>query len=122
MRITPQREDHDGYYVDFQVDGLQHYLRIETAAYDVFSFFSPEAWLYFSVDRITAEQLAKGFPEYWTDSLAQNPNTSAEEAAQLHRNAAVGWLAERSFPLHDSDCWWEAHGDAIIRDPRHLTL
>ena len=122
MRITPQREDHDGYYVDFQVDGLQHYLRIETAAYDVFSFFSPEAWQYFSVDRITAEQLAKGFPEYWTDSLAQNPNTSAEEAAQLHRNAAVGWLAERSFPLHDSDCWWEAHDDAIIRDPRHLTL
>ncbi|MEX2309829.1 MAG: type IV secretion system DNA-binding domain-containing protein [Pirellulales bacterium] len=119
----PKREDHEGYFIDFQTHGQQLYLRIETAANDIFSFYSPEAWQFFSLDRFTAEQLAKGFPEYWVDHpTQQRPSNADKEAAQLHRDAAVAWLAQCAFPLSSSECYWEPHMDATIRDPHHLLL
>lgn len=114
----PRREDYDNYYIHFGKDGEQLFLRIETTAHDIFTFYSPEVWEYFRLDRETAELIAKGFGEYWTvnHSHIRMPPAIAE-AAQVHRNVALQRLAASSFPLFDSKPYWTLHRDATFCDP-----
>ena len=117
----PQRHDYDDFYIDFQKHAQQLYLRIQTAAYDVFSFYSPEVWQYFSVDRETAELIAKGFAEYWAEHPTQIAiPPGAKQAAQVHRNVALTRLAECSFPMTDIECFWYIHPDATFRNPQQI--
>ena len=114
----PQREDYDDFYIDFTKDGQQHFLCIQTAACDVFTFYNPEVWQYFSLDRDTAEQIAKGFSHYWASQIPIP--SAAEETAQVHRNVALRRLADCSFPLLDCECFWYIHPDATFRDPHEI--
>lgn len=93
----------DGVDIDtyFSKTRLTDILRVWSPDGHLYRIYQPQTWQYLSVTPEVAEDICRGFPEYWQDSPDEEsePTKDDDRQADSHRNEVIAKLAKHAFPL-----------------------